>query len=184
MSMKRKQGVKTLVFSVLLILLGGSFLLWTSGFLSSFGRLWPVPMILIGLLLLYITFFKDGPDFYIIPGVIISLAGIFILLKERLLTESTIGMIWPIFMIMTGVAFFPYASRKRGTRRLSFIISGITVIILAISFLPFSFGLTQRSFAGFVAIWWPVLFIIMGVILLAVYIGGRYLEKKGNDDIT
>jgi len=179
--MKKNQRTGFLIFSVLLILLGGSFLLWTSGFLTSFGRLWPVPLICIGLFLLYTTFFRSGPDFYIFPGVIISLAGIFALLKERLLSESTLGMIWPVFMIITGIAFFPYASRKKGSRRLSFIISGITVIILAISFLPFSFGLTDRSLTGFVAIWWPVLFIIMGVILLAVYVGGRYTEKKENN---
>lgn len=178
--MKEQKNI-TLVFSVLLILLGASFLLWTSGFLTSFGRLWPVPMILLGLFLLYLTFLKNGPDFYIIPGIVIVLAGIFVLLKERFLSESTIGMIWPVFMMMTGIALFPYAARKRGTRRLSFIISGITVIILAISFMPFSFGLTERSLAGFVVIWWPVLFIIMGAVLLVVYIGRRYNDRKGND---
>jgi len=179
--MNKDQRHITLVFSVLLILLGGSFLLWTSGYLSSFGRLWPVPMVCIGLFLLYLTFFRDAPDFCVFPGIIISLAGIFILLKERWLSESTIGMIWPIFMIITGIAFFPYSARKRGSRRLSFIISGIAMIILAVSFMPFSFGLTDRSLTGFVAIWWPVLFILMGVILMALYVGRRSAGKKGND---
>ncbi|MBN2051351.1 MAG: hypothetical protein JW760_12940 [Spirochaetales bacterium] len=179
--MKNDKNNTTLILSVLFILLGGSFLLWTSGFLSSFGRLWPVPLILLGLFLLYVTFFKGGPDIYIFPGVIISLVGIFVILKERFLSESTLGMIWPVFMMITGIAFFPYAGRKRGYRRLSFIISGITVILLAVSFLPFSLGLTNRSLTGFVSLWWPVLIIILGIILLVVYIGGRYLDKKGNN---
>ncbi len=54
---------------------GGVLLLWNFGYLPQPGQLWPVPVILVGLVFLYMAWPRGQSDRWIIPGMVLTLGG-------------------------------------------------------------------------------------------------------------
>jgi len=53
---------------IVVLVLGGILLLWNLGYLPQLGRLWPVPMILVGLVFLYMTWPRGHSDRWLLPS--------------------------------------------------------------------------------------------------------------------
>jgi hypothetical protein len=47
------------------------------------------------------------------------------------------------------------------------------MILLSAVFLPFSLDLVKADFSDIVALWWPVILVLMGLALIVAYIGRR-----------
>ena len=104
---------KYLILGVFVFIIGSLFLLWTLGVLPKYEGLWPLPVILIGLFLLYMVFFQHRRDIYIIFGMVLTLGGIFLLLINTVISEKNLIKIWPAFMLITGISLLPYGFRKK-----------------------------------------------------------------------
>jgi hypothetical protein len=169
---------KTLIIGVCCLLAGGLALLSTLGFLPSPGNLWPLPLIIVGMGILYSVFLKGKKDIYILPGMFLSLGGILALLLNTLISETSLVKIWPAFMLVTGLCLIPYALRKKHRYRMAVLISAFSIIALSCLFLPFSLGIASMSFTEFVLTWWPVLPIVLGVFLLIYYSYSSHKRKK------
>jgi hypothetical protein len=153
---------KLLVFGILLIITGGVLLLQSLNYLS-FGSLWPLPFFIIGLVLLYLVYFKGISDQYILVGMVLALGGLFFFLLYTVIPEKSLVRIWPAFMDITGLSLIPYAMRKKAKTRIGIIISAIAIILLSILFFPFSLEITGMKFSEFVLEWWPIIFIVIGL---------------------
>ncbi|WP_455383724.1 LiaI-LiaF-like domain-containing protein, partial [Salinispira pacifica] len=97
------------------------------------------------------------------------LGGLFLFLMMTVMTAVGLERIWPVFMSIVGLSLFAYGMVKRGYARLSMTIPGIAIIALSLVFLPFSLGLAHQSFRAFVGEWWPVLFVVLGLVLILIY---------------
>ncbi len=162
---------KFLVFGVLFTLVGAVLLLRSLGFLPRLAALWPLLLIVSGMLLLYLVFVvKRGPESYVFLGLILGLGGVVLFLMNTVLTTVGMERIWPIFMTITGLSLFMYGMQKHGDARISLTIPGAAIVILSFVFLPFSLELMKQSFVRFVTEWWPILFIILGIVLIAIYV--------------
>lgn len=162
---------KYLILGVFIFITGSLFLLWTLGFLPRFEGLWPLPIIIIGLFLLYMVFFQGRRDVYIIFGMILTLGGIFILLVNTVISEKNLIKIWPAFMLITGISLIPYGIRKKKEKyRIAIIIPAVTIILLSCMFFLFSVDIMGLTFQQFVSIWWPVLIMILGITLILLYL--------------
>ena len=157
---------KYLILGVLCIILGGILLMWTLGHLPSFGILWPLPFLAVGMILLYMVIFQGIKERYILPGMILTLGGLFFLLLNTIITVKSIERIWPFFLLIAGVSFLPYAFKKKDKTKSALVISSVFMVLLSILFLPFSLNKTQISFSEFVFRWWPIIVIVVGVCLL------------------
>jgi peptidoglycan/LPS O-acetylase OafA/YrhL len=171
---------KYLILGVIIFITGGLFLLWTLGFLPRFEVLWPLPVIIIGLFLLYMVIFHGRRDIYIIFGMVLSLGGIFILLVNTVISEKNLVKIWPAFMLITGISLIPYGIRKKKEKyRIAIIIPAVTIILLSCIFFLFSLDILGLTFQQFVSIWWPMLIMILGIAFIFIYsFSEKSKEKK------
>jgi uncharacterized integral membrane protein len=167
-----------LVTGVIVALAGGLLLLANFGYLPQAGALWPVPVILAGLIFLYLAWPLKRSDRWIIPGMVLTLGGIVLLLMNTVLQAQSIGRIWPIFMLVTGVSLVPYGFRKHGSARVAIVVPGLFISILALVFIPFSFHHTEGGFAAFVRQWWPLILVILGAALVVSFFSTRRPNSK------
>lgn len=164
---------KLVIIGVFFVLVGAVLLLWTAGSLHRFANLWPLLPLLVGLVLLYFRVFRSGPDYYVFLATSLMLAGVLFLLTNTAIPVE-LGRIWPLFMTIIGVALLLYGLRKSGSSRVTFVVPGAAMALLSLIFLPFSLDLVTVEFASFVAVWWPVLLIVMGIALVMVHTGRKH----------
>ena len=156
---------KKLVFGTIFSLLGVLLLLGTTGNIPTYSALWPVFLIILGLLLLYFSLFKGASERYILLGMVSTLIGVYILLSKTILSERDLRKLWPVFMTIAGVSFIPYGYKKRGNARIALLVPAWVMIALSLIFLLFSIGLSSTPFRAFISTWWPAVFIITGAVL-------------------
>jgi hypothetical protein len=178
--MKRKKPRypnKLLVSGVAVVVAGGVLLLWNLGYLPQPGRLWPVPVIIVGLFFLYMAWPQKRSDRWIIPGMVLTLGGVVFLMVNTVLSQQSLARIWPAFMIVTGVSLVPYGFRKKGSARTAIVVPGIFIFCLALLFFPFSLR-HDGGFAAFVQHWWPLILVILGLALIVSFFSTRRPNSK------
>jgi hypothetical protein len=161
---------KSLIIGILLIISGSLLLLWRLRLLPSLGSLWPLPFFLLGLGIMYVVFIKGKAKRYSLPGMILTLGGIFFLLKNFVIHNLSLSRTWPVLMLITGLSFLPYGFSKRSGTRIAIVIPALAIVGLSVVFFPFSMGLVEESFTDFVLTWWPTLLLLGGLILIFSYI--------------
>ena len=160
---------KFVILGVSFILAGVVLLLWTGGFLDKIVNLWPMLPLLAGLVAFYYRVFRHGPDYSIFVGTSLVLGALLLLLTTTVF-PTTLAQMWPLFMTIIGVAMLVYGLRKKTFARLTFTIPGGAMVLLSGVFLPFSLKIVSIDFAQFVAIWWPVIFVLVGGTLLVTHL--------------
>jgi hypothetical protein len=169
---------KLLVLGVVILIAGGIFLLLNLGYLPQPGKLWPLPFLAAGMFLLYLVYLRGKTVRYIIPGMIMSLGGLYFLLFNTVLQSGSLGRIWPGFMCITGISLLPYGFRKKGAARTAITIPALFIVALSCFFLPFSLGAAGVSFLAFVREWWPLILVALGLALVVSFFSTRRPSSK------
>ena len=157
---------KLLVAGFAVLVAGGVILLWNLCYLPQPGRLWPVPVIVVGLFFLYMAWPRGHSDQWIIPGMVFTLGGVVFLLVNTVLREGSLPRIWPAFMLVTGVSLIPYGYRKKGAARTGIVVPAVFISLLALLFFPFSLRRAGGGFVAFVQQWWPMILVLLGIAIL------------------
>ena len=174
MDNKKTGREKLLSFGIIFIFLGASLLLVTTGKFTGKELIWPVVTLLLGILLIFRSFLKTGKDIYILLGMFFLFSGFFLLLRVTILDSKGTEKLWPFFMLFSGISLLPYGIKKKKESRLKIFVPAVAIIILSLFFLPFSLKLFTMKFLTFAVIWWPVIFIAMGIILIIIFIIKRH----------
>jgi hypothetical protein len=167
-----------LVTGVAVGLAGGLLMLWNLGYLPQAGLLWPVAVILTGLVFLYLAWPRRKSDRWIIPGMVLTLGGIVFLLMNTILRSQELARIWPLFMLITGISLVPYSLRKQGSARTAILVPGLFICLLALLFFPFSLHRTEGELTAFVRQWWPLILVVLGAGLIVSFFSTRRPNKK------
>jgi hypothetical protein len=167
-----------LIFGAVVLVAGGVLLLWTLGFLTLLDRLWPLPVMLVGLTLLYLAYLRRRSGRYIIPGMILTLGGLFFLLLLTVLQEQSLERFWPAFMLISGLSLIPYGYRKKGAARTAIVIPALFITALSLVFFFFSLGTAGITFREFVRQWWPMVLIALGLALIVSFFSSRRPSNK------
>lgn len=162
----RKRSGTRLIVGLLGILLGLLLLLSTTGVIRTGTLLIPVILFMGGVALLIIGYSPEGRDGAVLPGVYLILLAMFLILRATILPELTMRRIWPVFLLMAGVALFVYSWNGSSDYRLVIGVPAITVVVLSIVFLLFSLEVITTSFIDFVYAWWPALLVFAGIIAI------------------
>ncbi|RPJ09343.1 MAG: hypothetical protein EHM28_01805 [Spirochaetaceae bacterium] len=174
---------KLLIAGIGLILGGSLFLLWTLGYFPEPGTflftVLIIPVIAVGLLMLYLVFIKGKSAQLILPGMILLLLGVFFLLYNTVIPVKSFERIWPVFMDIAGLSLIPYALKRKKKARTGILISSVTLILMSLLFFPFSLKLTDLGFAEFAVRWWPIIIIIIGIIVTLIY----FIYKRPNKQL-
>jgi len=168
---------RNILLGIVFVAIGIALLSYTAFDLPLIHSVWPPVLIFVGGFFIWRVFFLGENEILLFFGMICAQAG-FLGLFESWFSFIDIYRIWPIFLFMAGLTLLPHGFRKRRNNRVIFIIPGFTFIFLAGIFLPFSLGLAQMSFMEFVNLWWPLLFVFLGILLLANHIGRNIKQKK------
>lgn len=103
-------------------------------------------------------------------GTFFVLNGILSFFVESEFFEITLAQLWPIVIINTGLSFIPYQLFKFKKFKSSFLFPAILFICLGIIFLLFSLKIIPISFSSFIRLWWPLIFVIVGIALIVTFI--------------
>ena len=160
---------KILLAGIGLLVLGGVLLLWRLDHLPALEALWPLPLIVIGLVLLSLVFIWGYTRMYVPPGMLLLLGGIFFLLHNTVIPNVKLEEIWPAFMLIGGISILPFAYKKSRSARLAITIPSAAIIGLAVIFFPFSLGLIEKDFTDFVLLWWPTILLLLGMLLIITH---------------
>ncbi len=152
---------KMLLGSIFFLLVGTGMLLVTTGVLPKYGDLWPIPMTLTGVLFLYFVSVRDPKFGYLVPGVILTMSGILLILHRVFFFDVPIDRFWPLFMTFAGCALTVYSLKFRRNTRQVILVPAVFITLLSLVFLPFSLGITKKSFRDVVVAWWPLLLIVL-----------------------
>jgi len=140
----------------ILIILGILFLLPRLG--VDFGNLWPTFILAPGLA--FIIFFvvsknKKKTAGILIPGIILTFLSIFFYYQAYSFWANA-NLLWPVYPLIVGLSFYAFyfaSSRKdHGALIPANILTGVGVLFLILNY--YSFNL------------WPLLFIIIGLLLV------------------
>lgn len=148
-------------------------LLWNLRLVPGLESLWPILLVAAGVGFLYEGFIRRRRDAYVFIGMFALLLGVFFLLATTVLSPVALSSIWPVFMTITGLSLFAYGSRRPWGLRMSFTVPGVAIVLISLVFLLFSLDIVDRSFARLVAVYWPGLLILAGLVLLAVHFTRR-----------
>jgi FtsH-binding integral membrane protein len=76
---------------------------------------------------------------------------------------------WPVMVIAAGISLVPAGLYKLRRMKSIYLFPAISLIVLGIFFSLFSFHILKVSLSTFIHQWWPLFFVIIGVILVVLY---------------
>ena len=163
---------------LLLIALGAWLLAVTLGVrLPSVATLWPVVLIVAGLAFLA-QFFAGGrrSEGLVFTGVAAALLGVFFLaITLGRLTWNDAGRLWPIYVLIGGLAFLAQWLARPGERGL--LVPAVLALAVGGATLALALGLVRADVADQIIRLWPLVLIVLGLGLLGSYVmSGRRKE--------
>lgn len=122
-------------------------------------------------------------------ALILILNGIFFFLVNIKAFGLSLKTHWSISVIITGLSFIVSDLIIYKKIRSVFLLSALAISFLGVIFLLFSMNIFNISFKRFVMIFWPILLVIFGAILLAIYEAQKiskddfpYMEEDSTED--
>jgi hypothetical protein len=167
--MRRRGGA--LLPGLLLIALGAWLLAGTLGVrLPSFETLWPVALIVFGLAFL-VQFFAGGrrSEGLVFTGVATALlGGFFLAITVGLLAWNDAARLWPVYILIGGLAFLAQWLARPGERGL--LVPAVLALAVGGATLALILNLVQADIASQIIRFWPLVLIVLGLGLLGSYV--------------
>lgn len=98
--------------------------------------------------------------------------------------DVTILKVWPIMMISFGLTLIPCEYLKLKKIKTIYIVPAIVLSVIGIVFMLFSFQVIQIPLAKFFSIFWPVLMIVAGLILIVYYFYNSRTSEQSTDCLS
>lgn len=159
----KSSGYRYLVLGGGFLLLGFVLLMWTLGLLHRLSSLWPLVPIIIGSASLIFGFHGMGPEASVFVGIFLTVGGVFFLMITTVMSVVEITRVWPVFMTIAGVSLGVFSFHREPGSRMSLLVPSIVIILLSAVFFLFSLDIVQQDFIAVVTVWWPILFVAIGV---------------------
>ena len=152
------------------------FILSPGGTDSIVMTVWPVVGIVIGAVFLYFTLSFTHNSFHLFLAVFCGLSGIFFGLVSGGIIPKTIREWWPALVIFASFALFASGFYKACKLRIAYTFPAVTLLLLGIVFLLFSFRIIPGSFKSFVLTFIPFFIISSGIFMVVLFL----LQQKYN----
>lgn len=122
-----------------------------------------------GSIFLYIAFALIRRTFWAFFGTFFFLCGILVMLKNVSLIPFSFIELWPLAAVFSGISLLPASVFKTNRLRTVYLFPAILLIALGSFFLLFSLKILKFSFARFIGQWFPLILIIFGIGLIALF---------------
>lgn len=153
----------------LCFIVAGSLLLvfFMSGKRMFFFR--PIFFLVFGALLLYISFVKTHKAKHIFLGSLFALTGILFLFADSKMIPYGLNELWPCIVINTAISLIPAGVFRYKKIHPVFFVPAVVIALMGIIFLLFSLDIITQSFSKVLSMWWPLLFVLSGIVLVILY---------------
>jgi hypothetical protein len=169
MSSRRTFGDELLfMLALAACLVGLALLLKTTGVAQGFKLLWPLIVIAVGGVLLFISTARGkGGIAVFATGIFFSLFGCCTLIA--VLLGYHLRNLWPLIMVSAGAAWLAAGFRQSRHLRVGYCTPALGFMLLGVIFCFFSFDIAPMGFGKFIRAWWPSVLVAGGIILFAAY---------------
>jgi len=174
----------TTAIAVLLIVLGAVFFVASQGLLGlDWGTIWPIFPSLAGAGLIMVGLLSQETGtrtWMVFAGTIPLLIGLyFFLITTGVLESGSTGRLWPVFPMIVGLAFFA-GFLASGMRYKVLLMPAIVLVVFSITFLSLLW--TRTSF-DYLARFWPLSLIVIGIALLVTRMLGQQGRTAGKPKV-
>jgi drug/metabolite transporter (DMT)-like permease len=160
-----------------LIVLGVLFLLANNDVGFGWDAIWPILLFLLGVFSLRIYAVRRRPA-KLFAGVLFTLLGIFLFLfSSGILDWSSMGSLWPTFLLVPGVALISVATVKERSSRP--FVGGVFLLVFSVVFyVTHGSNAMDRVFNPLARLW-PLVLVLSG---LLVFLRARRERLEGSPD--
>jgi hypothetical protein len=131
---------------------------------------WPVLMLAVGGLFLYVALAFTHSAYQLFLGMNFCFSGILIMLFQAGLVTSTLRELWPVCVIFSGISLVPSGYFGYRRFRTVYLFPAGLLVFLGLVFFLFSFHLIHMSLRHFISLWWPVVLIVIGGLLVGIFL--------------
>lgn len=168
MNKRRPRSDDVLFISALVVLLlGVALLLYTTGTFEGALRAWPILVMAVGGVLLYMSLVRGSSFSFLFVGIAFVLEGALILVA--VIAGWNLVKAWPLGMAIVGLSGLISGLISKKRLKVAFAVPSFSFVFLGLAFALFSFGWARIGFKSFIVVWWPTLLIVGGIALFVAY---------------
>ena len=164
------------IAGLFLMILGITFLL---GFLEGTSRIsvfLSFLFVVLGAFCAVLAIRLNKRSTYLFFASFLMMSGIFLFLSALGIISLPFSRAWPLLSVFSGLALLPAGWRRYGALRVRYIVSSSAFVVLGCVLLVFSLRMVPFSFTQFIHNWWPLLFVLGGLTLVLISLGGGKRE--------
>jgi hypothetical protein len=180
MQLSFKGRPKTRLFflgGILLMYLGCAFLLAAFARASRLSIIVASAFIIAGSLFAFLAVAMNKRSVYLFLAAFCILIGFFLFISSLSVVPIMLRDWWPVASIFAGLAMIPAGWHHYGIIKPRYVVPSVIFIILGVALLFFSLGIVDFSFKQFLIRWWPLLFVMAGLILMLIALGTKLLPE-------
>jgi hypothetical protein len=110
---------------------------------------------------------------YLFFATFFILTGLFLFLIAENIIKLPLTRCWPFLSIFSGLALLPSGARKHKKPKVVYIVPSVFFIVFGCTLFIFSYGIAPFSFKHFILNWWPLIFLMGGLVLVLLSAGGK-----------
>ena len=170
----RRSAARLIFFiGLLLMFLGCAFLFGPLAGISKVSVFVSFLFVVLGIVFAFIALSLNKQAVYLFFAAFFLQIGVFLFLAALKIISIEFSKAWPVLSIFSGLALIPAGWRYYGKFNIKYTIPAAAFIILGAGLFIFSLDLVSFSLAQFVSVWWPLLVLIMGIILVLLALGTK-----------
>ncbi|MDR1058267.1 MAG: DUF5668 domain-containing protein [Treponema sp.] len=172
------------IFGLLLMVLGAAFLLGTLSETSGVSVLFSFLIVVIGCLCAIFAIKLNKRPLYLFFASFFLMVGFFLFLAALHIIPASLSEAWPLLSVFSGLALLPAGWRRYNRFRSNFVVPACAFVILGCMLMVFSFDMVPFSFKQFILNWWPLLFVLAGILLVLLSLGSRHSVENSEEPVT
>ena len=172
---KKRRVAAHIVFitGLFFMILGITFLLGTMTGISRLSVMWSFLSVIIGALFAILAIKLNKRTVYLFFASFFILIGCFLFLSALRIIPFGLAEGWPLLSVFAGLALLPAGWRHYRYVSYRYLIPAVAFMALGFILLIFSFKVAPFSFKRFIITWWPLVFVVSGIILILLSLSSR-----------
>lgn len=167
-----------LAFGLILFMAGLLLTIRKNSSVTKVFAIRPVVFLSLSVVLLFLAFAYLKNGVFLFLGIFTFLSGIVFLLGDTELLHQRMRNLWPLIVVASGISLLPAGLYKLKRIRTVYLFPAIALVGLGVFFLLFSLNIIKVSFVTFFSRWWPVILIIFGIALVAIFLWQQSHSKQ------
>ena len=161
------------IIGIFLMFLGSAFLFGSLSETSRVSVFVSFLFVIAGLGCAAFALVLNKRTVYLFVAAFLLQIGLFLFLSALKIIPVAFSKAWPLLSVFAGLALIPAGWRHYGRFHFKYMVPAAAFILLGVGLLVFSLDLVSFSLTHFVFVWWPLLVVLTGLILILLALGTK-----------